>query len=177
MADTLGKSPDLVRVGELAQASGKTVRAIHLYEELGLLRPRCRSQGGFRLYDRQATRRIEWITKLQAIGFSLPEIQGFVREFELADCGKTATDHVREVFTRKLTEVRKDIARLEEVERDLGDALAYLDSCERCDTQLTTDSCHECDHQGHEPGTAPALFAGLSSAAADVLAAKLRRDS
>ena len=41
----------LIRIGDLARLTGKTVRAIHLYEELGLLKPATRSSGGFRLYD------------------------------------------------------------------------------------------------------------------------------
>ena len=44
----------LLRVGELAQACGKSVRAIHLYEELGLVTPEERSQGGFRLFNQMA---------------------------------------------------------------------------------------------------------------------------
>ena len=44
----------LLKVGELARRTGKTVRAIHLYEELGLLTPAVRSKGGFRLYSGRA---------------------------------------------------------------------------------------------------------------------------
>jgi len=36
---------DLMQIGDLASKSGKTVRAIHLYEELDLLRPAARSRG------------------------------------------------------------------------------------------------------------------------------------
>ena len=39
-----------LKIGELAKLSGKSVRALHLYEELGLLTPAERSKGGFRLY-------------------------------------------------------------------------------------------------------------------------------
>jgi len=78
----------LMRVGELAKAVGKTVRAMHLYEELGLLEPRARSEGGFRLYGPEAVDRIHWIVKLQAIGFTLAEIQGFVKDFADAGSGR-----------------------------------------------------------------------------------------
>src|SRR4029079_1661437 len=77
----------LMRVGELAKAVGKTVRAMHLYEELGLLEPRARSEGGLRLYGPEAVDRIHWIVKLQAIGFTLAEIQGFVKDFQDAGSG------------------------------------------------------------------------------------------
>jgi DNA-binding transcriptional MerR regulator len=44
-------SPSNYRIGELAKRVSKTVRTIHFYEELGLLRPAERSPGGFRMYN------------------------------------------------------------------------------------------------------------------------------
>ncbi len=52
---------DLRQIGDLAREAGKTVRAIHLYEELGLLTPAGRSKGRFRLYGRESLVRIRWI--------------------------------------------------------------------------------------------------------------------
>src|SRR5215472_4521851 len=71
----------LMQVGDLARESGKTVRAIHLYEELDLLRPAARSKGRYRLYGPEALVRIRWIGKLQEMGFSLSDLQTIVREF------------------------------------------------------------------------------------------------
>ena len=48
----------LLRVGELAEQTGKTRRAIRFYEELGLLHPAQRTKGGFRQYDGAALVRI-----------------------------------------------------------------------------------------------------------------------
>ncbi len=155
--------PKLLRVGELAKAVGKSVRAIHLYEELGLLRPVQRTSGGFRLFRSDAVDRINWITKLQAIGFSLTEIQGFVREFENADSGRSATARVKSVFQEKLGQIRNSLAQLQVIENDLVEALEYLDSCKDCAPIYRPGECRACDHQGHELGVAPELFAGLSS--------------
>lgn len=154
--------PKLLRVGELARVVGKTVRAIHLYEELGLLRPVSRTAGGFRLFTAAAVDRINWIVKLQAIGFSLSEIQGFVRDFESAESGRTATDRVRDVFQDKLRQIRQSLAQLEVIQDDLVEALCYLESCQSCAPIYTPGECRSCDHQGHAPGAAPELFAGLS---------------
>ena len=63
MAEISADSLSLLRVGELAKRTGKTVRAIHLYEELGLLAPAVRSKGGFRLYSGKAVTRIDWTTE------------------------------------------------------------------------------------------------------------------
>jgi MerR family transcriptional regulator, copper efflux regulator len=167
----------LLRVGEVARAAGKTVRAIHLYEELGLLSPASRSSGGFRLYHADAVERIGWITKLQAIGFSLSEIQGFVRDFESADSGRSAAFQVRETFRAKLEEVRQQITQLQVIENDLVEAIEYLESCQDCSPVFTQDECHVCDHQGHEAGQVPNLFYPLATVAAyDVNVAKLKRE-
>ncbi len=153
----------LLQVGELAKAVGKSVRAIHLYEELGLLRPSERTSGGFRLFGKEAIDRIHWIGKLQAIGFSLTEIQGFVRDFEKAPTGVEATQRVRDVFSQKLDEIRRSIEELRGVEQDLVAAIGYLESCQGCVTTYKPDDCRVCDHNGHELGAAPELFAGLSN--------------
>src|SRR6516225_5604334 len=122
----------LMRVGELAKAVGKTVRAMHLYEELGLLEPTARSEGGFRMYGPEAVDRIHWIVKLQAIGFTLAEIQGFVQDFERAGSGREATARVRKLFTEKQAQIREQIVQLQVIENDLSEAVEYLDSCQTC---------------------------------------------
>jgi MerR family copper efflux transcriptional regulator len=157
-----GNNSKLMRVGELAKAVGKTVRAMHLYEELGLLEPRARSEGGFRLYGPEAVDRIHWIVKLQAIGFTLAEIQGFVKDFQQAHSAPEASARVRALFHEKQQNIREQITQLQVIENDLSEALAYLDSCQPCSTEFAPTECGECNHQGHHKGEAPLLFAGLS---------------
>jgi MerR family transcriptional regulator, copper efflux regulator len=157
------KADKLMRVGELAKAVSKTVRAMHLYEELGLLEPRARSEGGFRLYGPEAIDRIHWIIKLQAIGFTLAEIQGFVRDFQGAHSAPEATARVRALFHEKQQQIREQITQLSVIENDINEALAYLDSCQTCSTDYAPTECGACDHQGHQKGEAPPLFAGLST--------------
>src|ERR1043166_1109504 len=152
----------MMRVGELAKAVGKTVRATHVYEGRGLLEPRARSEGGFRLYGPEAVDRIHWIVKLQAIGFTLAEIQGFVGDFQGADSGREATARVRALFTEKQSQIREQIMQLQVIENDLSEALTYLDSCQTCTDDYAPTACGESDHHGHQKGEAPPLFAGLS---------------
>src|SRR5215831_20737412 len=114
------ESLTLLKIGELAKKTGKTVRAIHLYEELGLLSPAVRSKGGFRLYSGRATKRIEWIQKLQDMGFSLTEIKAFLRDWEDCDAAPKAMDRMREIFTDKLRETKSTIARLSQLVKDIN---------------------------------------------------------
>src|SRR6476620_8125212 len=98
-ADIAAEDVSLVRVGELAKRTGKTVRAIHLYDELGLLAPAVRSKGGFRLYPGKAVKRIDWIQKLHVLDSSLTEIKAFLRDWEESDAAPKAMNRVREIFS------------------------------------------------------------------------------
>src|SRR5271165_462303 len=124
---------DLMQIGDLARETGKTVRAIHLYEELGLLTPAARSKGRFRLYGREALVRIRWIGKLQEMAFSLGDIQTIVREWEQVEGAPSAMKRMREVYARKLEETREQRRRLEALERELRASLRYLDTCDVCE--------------------------------------------
>jgi DNA-binding transcriptional MerR regulator len=136
---------DLMQIGDLAKESGKTVRAIHLYEELGLLAPAARSKGRFRLYSRDSLLRIRWIGHLQDMGFSLGDIQTVVREWEHIQSAPGAMKRMREVYARKLEETQEQKRRLEALERELQASLQYLDTCDVCDPQRLLSACNCCE--------------------------------
>src|SRR5689334_14417574 len=92
----------LMQVGDLAREAGKTVRAIHLYEQLELLKPAGRSKGRYRLYGPEALVRIRWIGKLQELGFSLTDIKSIMRDFEKQGSAPSAMVTVRDVYMKKL---------------------------------------------------------------------------
>lgn len=62
------------KVGELARRTGLSVRALRYYDEIGLLSPSRRSEGGHRLYVAEDVMRLQRIKSLRALGFSLREI-------------------------------------------------------------------------------------------------------
>jgi MerR family copper efflux transcriptional regulator len=136
---------DLMQIGDLARETGKTVRAIHLYEELGLLVPAARSKGRYRLYGPEALLRIRWIGRLQEMRFSLADIQTIVNEWERIQGAPGAMKRMREVYARKLEETREQKRRLEALEHDLASSLEYLDTCDVCDPQRLLSACNCCD--------------------------------
>jgi len=161
MNDT--KRPQLVRVGDLARATGKTVRAIHLYEEMGLLKPSTRSSGGFRLYEPGVVERVRWIDLLHALGFSLQEMRDLLRSWWASDLGPRAMEQLRELFRGKLEETRQAMHRHEQLERELLAGLAYLETCRECPTPgAAVQGCTHCT-QDHGMKQEPALVAGLKS--------------
>jgi len=62
------------KVGELAAATGLTVRTLHHYEQIGLLPATGRSAGGHRLYSADDVSRLYRICLLRRLGFPLAEI-------------------------------------------------------------------------------------------------------
>ena len=144
--DEVGERRDLMQIGDLARETGRTVRAIHLYEELGLLAPAGRSKGRYRLYGHESLVRIRWIGRLQEMGFSLGDIQTIVREWERIESAPGAMRRMREVYARKLDETRDQKRRLEQLEREIEASLGYLDTCDEvCDPERLVSACECCD--------------------------------
>ena len=90
-----------MRVGELAKRSGLTVRALHYYEELGLLQTPRRTASGHREYDEHALGKLQQIQSLQAIGMSLAEVK---------DCLLKPQTTLRWVVELHLDKLRRRIA-------------------------------------------------------------------
>jgi DNA-binding transcriptional MerR regulator len=68
--------PVLWRIGEVAKLTGVTTRALRYWEELGLLQPASRTDGGERLYTPADLRRVTRIRDWQELlGFSLEEVK------------------------------------------------------------------------------------------------------
>jgi len=165
VAGTPGNAPvrdvDLLQVGDLAKATGKTVRAIHLYEELGLLRAHERSKGRYRLFTNDALIRVRWISKLQSLGLSLSEIQELVREQDGSDSATIAAQKLREAYVARLGETRRKLEELRELEAELEQSLAYLSACDSaCESQLPVHSCPSCERHP-EREHAPELVAAV----------------
>lgn len=63
------------RIGELARQAGITVRALHHYDQFGLLSPSARTSGGHRCYSSGDVQRLHRVIALQSCGLSLEEIK------------------------------------------------------------------------------------------------------
>ena len=70
------------KVGALAGATGLTVRTLHHYDQIGLLRPSARLAGGHRLYDATDLARLYRIIRLRQLGFPLSQVAEVLAEPE-----------------------------------------------------------------------------------------------
>ena len=147
-----------MKIGELARRASKTVRALHLYEEMGLLSA-ARSEGGFRLYGEAEVKRVLWINTLQDMGFKLAQIHDLLETVRRSASAPNAMDSVRGLFQRKLAETRRQVEHLLRLERDIAESMAYLEACRSCH-EASSHACANCDSSRHSM-PAPPLVAGI----------------
>jgi MerR family transcriptional regulator, redox-sensitive transcriptional activator SoxR len=116
-------------IGELADTTRVRASALRYWEERGLL-PGAFRQGGHRVWPATAIRRVALIKMAQRAGFTLTEIT------QLLDISTTpsATRQWRELATRKLPELDRDIAQMQTLRQAVADCLECgcmnFDQCE-----------------------------------------------
>jgi DNA-binding transcriptional MerR regulator len=102
------------RIGEFAKLAGVTVRALHHYDRIGLLKPQ-RESSGFRLYRLEDLERLEQIAALKFLGIPLQEIKVLLKRGPL-----TLVDslHVqREALAEKRRLIDRAVVAIEEAEK------------------------------------------------------------
>lgn len=127
-----------MRIGELADRSGVTVKAIRFYEDIGVLDPPERTPSGYRDYDETALNRLEFIRAAQGVDLTLGEIREVVA---LRDRGETPCEHVTGLLQRRSAEIEERIAALQQLQGELkrlARRARSLDPAD-CDPQLV---CH-----------------------------------
>lgn len=105
------KSEECYQAGEFAQLAGVTVRALHHYDELGLLKPSAYTQAGYRLYGRDDLARLQQIAALRFIGMPLKEIKTVLTSEHLSLGGALVMQH--RILVRKRAQLDLAIQAIE----------------------------------------------------------------
>lgn len=118
-------------VSQVARMAGISVRALHHYDEIGLLRPSGRSEAGYRLYDGKDVERLQQVMFFRALEFPLEEIARIMTDPDF-DVG-AALRMQRQLLAGKAVQVRgliaavdAAIARLEKGETMAEDQIAQM---------------------------------------------------
>jgi DNA-binding transcriptional MerR regulator len=123
-----------MRVGELAQRAGVTVRTLHHWDEIGLLAPSQRSAAGHRLYDENDLFRLQRILALRRVGLSLDQARAWIERPDRS----LATD-----LELHIARLDSELARLESVRSRLESLARHL----RATGKISVDdllACLEC---------------------------------
>jgi DNA-binding transcriptional MerR regulator len=134
-----------MRIGELARHAGLTVRTLHHYDAIGLLKPSARSGGGYRLYGQADIARLHAIQAMRQLGLSLEDTG------RLLDGGGTTLPVIVEqqlrALDRQIEQAQKLRSRLGLLQAklsdghvpDMGDWLATIRLMTTCDKYFSTD--------------------------------------
>ncbi|MFC5287420.1 MerR family transcriptional regulator [Actinokineospora guangxiensis] len=137
-------------VGALARATGLTVRTLHHYDELGLLRPSERTAAGHRRYTEDDLRRLYRVRVLRQLGLSLEEIgAALARPEELAELLRRRRERLDDEIWRLGVLLRQVDGLLEQVEPDSSELLARLGTTSMFYDQLDRRQ-HEVLHESAE---------------------------
>jgi MerR family transcriptional regulator, repressor of the yfmOP operon len=122
-------APVLWRIGEVAKQTGVTTRTLRYWEELGLLQPASRTDGGERLYGAGDVRRVTRIRDWQELlGFSLDEVKTVLSTGDVDVLDRVHFElHDGEVsLSRRLALTDEAIAANDQLVRRLEDTLARI---------------------------------------------------
>ena len=106
-------------IGKVAQRTGLSVDTIRFYQKRGIVRSPARTSSGYRIFAEAEVEELQFIRKVQALGFSLKEIKDLVA-LRQAD---HACPQVRALIERKIKELRLKVAAMQELQKQLAQAL------------------------------------------------------
>jgi|SRR5579883_2013682 len=110
-------------IGGLAKESGVNVETIRYYQRRGLLQEPAKPQSGFRHYRPDTVKRVRFIKRAQALGFTLEEVRGLLA----LDKGK-ACPETREMAAHKLALIEEKIADLTKMRKALTGLVRACDA-------------------------------------------------
>ena len=117
-------------IGGVAAAAGVNVETIRYYQRRGLLEEPTKPLGGYRNYPTEMVKRIRFIKRAQALGFTLGDVTGLLHLNDTDACAKT-----RDLAAQKLALIQQKLSEL----ATMRDALANL--MRQCDRKLKRAAC------------------------------------
>jgi MerR family copper efflux transcriptional regulator len=130
------KGETMLNIGEAAQASGVSAKMIRHYEAIGLLHAARRTAAGYRVYDGQDIRVLQFIHRGRALGFSLENIASLLALWQ--DKGRASAD-VRRLAEQHIAELDRKIGELQSMKRTLETLAHSCHGDQRSDCPILDD--------------------------------------
>ncbi len=152
---------DLLKIGDFARVANTNLRTLRYYEEMGLLSPASRSDGGFRYYRPTDVNRVRLIWDLQQLGLQLEEIADLLNTRTEGMDRAQLLERVRVALLEQNRLLQERMEHLEGQQAKVQIALIKLDSCEGCSHQPSSKNnyCEPCQaSESPLPDLLSALF-------------------
>jgi len=106
-------------IGQLAKNAATKVQTIRYYEQIGLIHPFMRTEGGHRLYGPEDSRRLKFIRHARELGFGIEEIRELLKlsdnpQMSCSSADRIASSHLEQIEIRlkKLRALQKELKRM-----------------------------------------------------------------
>ncbi|MGD9841503.1 MAG: MerR family DNA-binding protein [Steroidobacteraceae bacterium] len=119
-------------IGQLAKSAQVGISTIHYYEKQGLIPKVVRRASGYRQYEQDDVRRLQFICRAKRLGFSLEEIGELLTLQTQSTCG---VEKAKAIAQKKLIDVEAKIAELQRLRATLADLVTA------CPGHGETDHC------------------------------------
>lgn len=126
MGTTSGQEP-VMHIGAVAARTDLSLRSLRHWEEVGLVQPSGRTDGGFRLYTEADVEKILVIRRMKPLGFSLDQMKSVMADIE--NLGHADSEHdTREAARKHLDGIHQEaVERREKLVRQLSMADEFID--------------------------------------------------
>ncbi len=115
-----------LRIGEVARRTGLPVKTIRYYCDEGLLQPRDRSAGGYRLFDEENLAELAIIRALRAMDVSIPEL---ARILQVRRAGVCNCAVLKDSISAKMESINLRIGELAAMNDELARLLSSWQDC------------------------------------------------
>lgn len=116
----------MMRIGEVAEQTSLSLRTLRHYEDIGLVIPTGRTDGGFRLYTERDVARLLIIRRMKPLGYTLDEMSSLLSVVDALERGEDAA------LRSRLTEIRDEArVRREKLAAQVAMAEEFLERLDR----------------------------------------------
>lgn len=123
----------MLSIGEAARETGLPTKTVRYYADVGLVVPSGRSESGYRLYGDAELRKLAFVRRARAFGFSIDECRELLSLYE--DQDRSSAD-VKRIALRRLAEIEERLRDLEKLHSELSHLAAACHGDERPDCPI-----------------------------------------
>lgn len=106
-----------MNIGEISKQSELPVKTVRYYADIGLVKPSGRTDAGYRTYDSKALRKLIFVRRSRAMGFSVEECRKLLGLYE--DQSR-ASSEVRTIAKQHLTQIDAKLDELRKLQKELS---------------------------------------------------------
>ncbi len=125
-----------MNIGEAAQRAGLSAKAIRYYEGIGLVPPPVRAGNGYRDYGEREVRRLAFLNRARALGFSVEECRELLDLY--GDRERRSAD-VKRIALARIDEIDRRIAEMQSLRRALETLAERCHGDDRPDCPILDD--------------------------------------